>query len=92
MTLEKCFNICYYNGYNFAGPSYGDYCYCDNQINLYNGAGYPTTADKCATPCNGNANELCGSYWTNVVFELTSAYSADQAAASVSQAASLRYV
>ena len=84
MTFASCSAFCTTGGYKFMGMSNGQWCYCDNQINLYPGTGYATTADKCNLPCAGDPLINCGAYWTNSMFELTSAYNADNAAKSAS--------
>lgn len=80
MTFASCSTFCTAGGYKFMGMSNGAWCYCDNQINLYNGLGYATTADKCNIAANGDPLVNAGAFWTNAMFELTTAYNADQAA------------
>lgn len=93
MTVDKCASICSSRNYAYMGLSNGQYCYCDNQLNLYNGLAYQTSADKCAVPCGGDSSQNCGSFWTNAMFMLTTKYQAAQdAAASSSRASAARSV
>lgn len=82
MTFSSCSSFCNSGGYQYMGMSNGQWCYCDNTINLYNGLGYATTADKCNIGCVGDLTTNCGAFWTNAMFQLTTKYTAAQASAS----------
>lgn len=79
MTINSCAAFCNKGGYTYMGVSNGQWCYCDNSINLRNGAGYKTDNDDCYIPCVGDITQNCGAFWTNNMFMLTSKY--NQAAA-----------
>lgn len=87
MTFASCSAFCNAGGYQYMGMSNGQWCYCDNQINLYPGLGYATTADKCNLGCYGESTVNCGAFWTNVMFQVSSKYNAAQASASSSSSA-----
>lgn len=82
MTIESCAAFCKRGAYTYMGVSNGQWCYCDNSINLRNGLGYPTSSDNCAVPCAGNLGQNCGSFWTNSMFMVTDKYNAAVASSS----------
>jgi hypothetical protein len=56
VTSSGCAKECNKRGYKFAGTENGGQCFCGNTLQ---GATAANSAD-CNTPCNGDANEICG--------------------------------
>ncbi|KAH9479037.1 WSC domain-containing protein [Psilocybe cubensis] len=70
MTVESCIAFCTPAGYNFAGLEFARECYCDNIIEP---PAVVIDSSNCATPCTGNANEICGGSNAITIFQHTAA-------------------
>ncbi len=62
MTHEKCISICRNKGFKYAGVQYGSQCFCGNSYGKYG------KSNSCNMKCSGNANEICGGFWANLIF------------------------
>ncbi|XP_067943055.1 sialate:O-sulfotransferase 2-like [Watersipora subatra] len=63
-TLENCVDYCRDQGYKYAGAQYFSQCFCDNRFGMYP----ELNRYSCATPCDGNSQQMCGGGWANSVF------------------------
>ena len=61
-TTAACVGACIAQGYQFAATQSGSQCFCGN---AYGGQG---PAGACASPCAGDATEVCGGNWQNSVY------------------------
>ncbi len=74
LTIDSCLIDCEDAGYTYAGMEYGIQCFCGNSV--------PSTVvyddeSACATPCGGNATEMCGGDYRLDVYLLSSTSEAD---------------
>ncbi|KAG8773794.1 hypothetical protein FRC20_004612 [Serendipita sp. 405] len=65
MTVQKCIDGCAAAGFSTAGIRVGRECTCDNVI-LPVGQGIDMR--KCNTPCTGDATQICGGSFRNIVY------------------------
>jgi hypothetical protein len=64
MTTEACISACSSRGFNYAGTQSATQCFCGNSY----GRSGPSTG--CTYKCAGNANQTCGGFWANSVYQL----------------------
>ncbi|KAI8965802.1 putative glyoxal oxidase [Daldinia sp. FL1419] len=58
LTPQKCAQLCADNDYIISGTEYYTQCFCSDAI--YNGGVRGEDTSKCATPCGGNSEVMCG--------------------------------
>lgn len=58
MSVESCITFCGGLGFSMAGLEDGNQCWCDNAMNVANGAG--VASGLCDMPCSGNGKQVCG--------------------------------
>ncbi|KAI2618886.1 glyoxal oxidase N-terminus-domain-containing protein [Hypoxylon sp. NC1633] len=58
LTLQKCAQVCFSNGYKISGAEYYTQCFCSNAI--YNGGEASNDTTQCSTPCGGDNQVMCG--------------------------------
>ena len=58
LTNESCKLVCSARGYNYAGVTGGNQCFCDSSIR---GGSLDTAgASACNVPCTGHSTQICG--------------------------------
>lgn len=57
MTIEKCTQICYEGGFEYAGTERASECYCGSSIE---NEGKQRPAQECDQACVGNGAQQCG--------------------------------
>ena len=62
---EECGRHCYERKFPLAGLQYGHECFCGETVD----SGHKTTRDKCEIACPGDANKMCGGYFTMNIYE-----------------------
>lgn len=58
LTLAICVSTCDKAGYIYAGPEYGNQCWCGNALNTTGGSG--KAVGGCTMVCAGSGNGTCG--------------------------------
>lgn len=68
LTRDTCSNACAQKGAKWSAIR-DTTCYCGSDWTM--GQGYFAPDDFCNRPCSGNASEICGSYYSMSVFNIT---------------------
>ncbi|CAC5392028.1 unnamed protein product [Mytilus coruscus] len=67
MENNRCLFYCRDQGYKFAGTEDGGECFCGDNPYQY---GPKNVSDYyCKATCNGDSDQICGSYWKISVYE-----------------------
>lgn len=66
MAIEICTNMCYENGYDYAGLEDGSRCYCGNNPPFLTTQSERT---QCLKPCNDDDRQSCGGVGHIAIYE-----------------------
>ena len=64
VTNEKCVSHCKAAGFLLAGTEHGGECYCGDELV----GSAQLDEEACATPCTGDAEDVCGGDWALSVY------------------------
>eukprot|EP01064_Diplonema_japonicum_P039206 TRINITY_DN977_c0_g5_i1.p1 TRINITY_DN977_c0_g5~~TRINITY_DN977_c0_g5_i1.p1 ORF type:complete len:2288 (+),score=451.00 TRINITY_DN977_c0_g5_i1:87-6950(+) len=62
-TIERCAEVCFYNGFDYVGVQDRDECYCGNSL----ATSQRTISEFCNRACDGNPAQNCGGNLENSI-------------------------